>query len=524
MVGTLIEADSPPPNGQELRKSYNTANVARNKIGKSLAVANPFGQAEQPVGPPRSAVDAEQAANWLHAAKGSQRVTTPSRRPVALAPDGVYGAALVASSSPSNARRVVPYLIAVGLVSLIGLVAVKSRHPGTAVKSSTGVRSIPQVDDSPNPSPSRVASTAKSGATSTSPTAKVAITASSTAPTSATVAMVATTAAAPTTPTIVPDVVAVSTTATATVTTVAAGPPTTIAQITTDVPLVPADALGAIESLKAEWAVSPGVPLIITYHDIAAESPSVYAVTPAAFAEQMATLEALGVHTLTSAEFNDYLAGRPIPARSILVTFDDGTRGVWRFADTIMAQHNFHGVSAVVTGFVGTRQPYYMTWDEIGRLAATGRWDFENHTHLAHTRVPLNAAGDLGSFLGNLAWLPAEQRMETVAEFKVRVGADLDQSIAELTSRGYGGGRLFAFPFSDYGTAGNDPAIAGLLAELTTERFIAVFNDDSRPLPLNGPFQFNRLNVTAKTTPAVLIEGLRSVLKLTQDNPAQPPA
>ena len=285
-------------------------------------------------------------------------------------------------------------------------------------------------------------------------------------------------------------------------------------------PVLTPEILAAVDGLKTAWAANPSVPLILTYHDIAVGSTSNYAVTPAQFAEQMATIDALGAHTLTATEFADYVRGKAVPPRSILITLDDGTRGVWRYADSILAQHKFHALSAIVTGFVGTRKPYYMTWDEISRLDQNGRWDFEDHTDSAHLNIVINAAGDQGSFLSNLAWLSADNRLETLLEYQVRVSADLDRSIVELKSRGLGRGGLFAFPFSDYGTTGNDPAIANLLVTMVKARFTAVFNDDARPRPLNGPFQFNRLGVTAKTTPLSMVEGLRAVLDLSNPKTA----
>ncbi len=305
--------------------------------------------------------------------------------------------------------------------------------------------------------------------------------------------------------------------------TVPSTPVTTIAQIVTDVPVLPADVLAAADGLKTAWGANPSIPLILTYHDIAVGSTSNYAVTPAQFAEQMATLDAAGAHTLTATEFADYVRGKVLPPRSVLITLDDGTRGVWRYADTILAQHKFHAISAIVTSFVGTRKPYYMTWDEISRLDQNGRWDFENHTDSAHMNIAINAAGDQGSFLSHLAWLPSENRMETPLEYQVRVSADLDRSIVELKSRGLGRGGLFAFPFSDYGASGNDPGIANLLITLANQRFVAVFNDDARPRPLNGPFQFNRLGMTAKTTPLTMVEGLRAVLELSRPSAGSPP-
>ena len=91
--------------------------------------------------------------------------------------------------------------------------------------------------------------------------------------------------------------------------------------------------------------------------------------------------------------------GEPLPPHSLMVTFDDGARGVWRFADPVLARFNQHAVAFIITGFVGTHEPYYMTWDEIADLHNSGRWDLEAHTHLGHVQVPSDANGGQGPYL-----------------------------------------------------------------------------------------------------------------------------
>ena len=92
-----------------------------------------------------------------------------------------------------------------------------------------------------------------------------------------------------------------------------------------------------------------------------------------------------------------------------MVTFDDGARGVWRFADPVLARFNQHAVAFIITGFVGTHEPYYMTWDEIADLHNSGRWDLEAHTHLGHVQVPSDSNGGQGPYLTTPEYLPAAE-------------------------------------------------------------------------------------------------------------------
>jgi poly-beta-1,6-N-acetyl-D-glucosamine N-deacetylase len=273
---------------------------------------------------------------------------------------------------------------------------------------------------------------------------------------------------------------------------------------------------GALAALAEQWDALGSRPIVLSYHDISLQSTSPYTISPAQLAEQMALLDALHVHTLTAEEFRRYTEGQPVPLRSVMLTFDDGTHGVYRYADQILAQHGFHAVSFIITGFVGTRAPYYMTWKEIQRLDASGRWDFEAHTNLGHKQVAVDDQGTVRSFLSNRAWLAAERRLETVSEQRARIETDLDNCLHELRRRGYGRGELFAYPFSDYGASSNDLEMTEVLGKATTARFSATFSDDLIPHDVGGPYQFNRLSLGRSSTASSLLQNLGQVIELTQ--------
>jgi poly-beta-1,6-N-acetyl-D-glucosamine N-deacetylase len=190
-------------------------------------------------------------------------------------------------------------------------------------------------------------------------------------------------------------------------------------------------------------------PIVLAYHDIARDSKSQYVITPAAFEAQMAMLQAAGYHSLTATQFVHYVHGGTVPNRSVVITFDDGTRGLWTYADKILQRHHFHGISFLITGRIGTHQPYYLTWQEIQRMHTSGRWDFESHTNNLHERVPVSAAGHLGDPLTQQIWLKSLHRRESISEFRVRVGKDLRDSVSDIVEHGLPQPELFAYPFSE---------------------------------------------------------------------------
>jgi poly-beta-1,6-N-acetyl-D-glucosamine N-deacetylase len=220
-------------------------------------------------------------------------------------------------------------------------------------------------------------------------------------------------------------------------------------------------------------------PVVISFHDVlpaARIKPgNRYPVTPEQFSLDMQMLDEAGFHSITAQQFLDYLRGKPVPPRSVFITFDDGTKGNWVYADRVLAQHHFHAAEFVIGGVVDEHQPYYVSWPELHRMYASGRWDIEAHTFLGHWRVPVDDKGNRQPFLVNREWLPALDRQETITEWYRRVETDLLRSKTVLQQHGYPEPHLFAYPFSAIDLPTNDPRIPHMLERLATSLFDMTF-------------------------------------------------
>jgi peptidoglycan/xylan/chitin deacetylase (PgdA/CDA1 family) len=124
----------------------------------------------------------------------------------------------------------------------------------------------------------------------------------------------------------------------------------------------------------APIALSPGPSVIkmpiLTYHyirtvtDRADQLGFKLSVTPANFAAQMDWLAQNGYHPITMDDLGAYLAGtHGLPARPIVLTFDDGYADFYTNALPVLLAHDFKSVSYVVTGFIG--RAGYMNGDQI---------------------------------------------------------------------------------------------------------------------------------------------------------------
>lgn len=274
-----------------------------------------------------------------------------------------------------------------------------------------------------------------------------------------------------------------------------------------------------VHELRDATVSSQSAPIIITYHDIGYnESP--YTVTPERFATQMQLIHDAGWTTLTIDQLDGWLDGDPLPPHSVLVTFDDGAKGVWRYADPVLERLGMHAAVFLITGFVGTHQPYYMTWDEIGQLHSSGRWDLQAHTHLGHVEVPVDAAGNQAPFLTSLQWLADQGRKETQQEYHRRVLQDLSECKRQFRAHGLPEPSYFAYPFSAHEGESEETEP---LQEIVTSLYRMALLDDALEIRTSSSSDvqagmIQRMDIVAATSTDLLVD------KLEQASPIDPKA
>jgi peptidoglycan/xylan/chitin deacetylase (PgdA/CDA1 family) len=125
---------------------------------------------------------------------------------------------------------------------------------------------------------------------------------------------------------------------------------------------------------------------VLMYHLVGdpapgAPYPGLY-VSAASFEAQMQALHDAGWHTITAGQLGAALAAnRPVPARSIVITFDDGYTDNYTTALPILRQYGFDATFSVVA----RANANMMTPAELAALARAGM-EIGNHT-LNHRNV-----------------------------------------------------------------------------------------------------------------------------------------
>jgi len=120
------------------------------------------------------------------------------------------------------------------------------------------------------------------------------------------------------------------------------------------------------------------------YHEIspADETDSRLAVSPAAFAEQLAYLHDAGFRTVTAGRLAEVLAGAPggLPDRAVVLTFDDGFEDFHRRALPLLDRYGYTATVFVTTGWVqdagrdaaGRCPGRMLSWSQVAEAAGAG--------------------------------------------------------------------------------------------------------------------------------------------------------
>jgi peptidoglycan/xylan/chitin deacetylase (PgdA/CDA1 family)/SAM-dependent methyltransferase len=116
---------------------------------------------------------------------------------------------------------------------------------------------------------------------------------------------------------------------------------------------------------------------IVTYHNVGPAKPGAHpllTVSPDRFAKQVRWLAR---HHYSSINTTDWLAWlterRPIPERSVLITFDDGYEDIADYALPVLSRYGFKAVVYIVTGLIGMANEWDLRagWGELRLMAHT---------------------------------------------------------------------------------------------------------------------------------------------------------
>lgn len=226
-------------------------------------------------------------------------------------------------------------------------------------------------------------------------------------------------------------------------------------------------------------------PRVLAYHTIEDVTDRVlrpYSVLPEQFERQLVALAAAGFRFVGPDEFLGGLDGRPVPDRSILVTFDDGYVSNYEHAAPVLERMGIPAVLFVVTGQIGGEN----AWDS----AAGG------------ARLPLMAAEQLVELAGRGWEIGAHSH--THAHLSTLHPGALARELAgprrELAQLGLPAPRLLAYPYGEHNAlVRRATARSGYTAAFALAGLRATADADNR-------YAVPRIEVTRDVSPDRLVD------------------
>ncbi len=125
---------------------------------------------------------------------------------------------------------------------------------------------------------------------------------------------------------------------------------------------------------------------VLCYHEIAPTATTPLTTPVKDFALHMEHLRKEGYTPVTLEEARlFYWGAKKLPGKPILITFDDGYEGVYKYAVPILQRYKYKSVLFLVVGRVGQAKPIaHLTWDELKKMKDSGLWEFGSHTYDLH--------------------------------------------------------------------------------------------------------------------------------------------
>ncbi len=164
---------------------------------------------------------------------------------------------------------------------------------------------------------------------------------------------------------------------------------------------------------------------ILTYHEISDQPHALYrrfTVTPAQFRRQMAWLAARGYRTVSPSDLWASRSGTPLPAKPVVLTFDDACRAALATAMSVLPPVGFTATFFVVTGRMGA----FSDWSSMARAVRVPLIDWRTARELAAAGFSCGSHTVSHRRLTELP--PAECRKELVrsrAKLTDRLGRDV---------------------------------------------------------------------------------------------------
>ncbi|MDX9675380.1 poly-beta-1,6-N-acetyl-D-glucosamine N-deacetylase PgaB [Pseudomonas zeae] len=192
----------------------------------------------------------------------------------------------------------------------------------------------------------------------------------------------------------------------------------------------------------------------IAYHDVEDRDPdqAVVAVRTERMIEQLAWLRENGYKPVTVDQIMAARKGGPeLPAKAILLSFDDGYSSFYTRVLPVLRAYNWHALLAPVGVWIDTplNQPVdfagaprarsdFLTWEQVREISQSGLVEIAAHTDANHKGILANPQGNLQPAAATRRYDPLTKRYESEADFQARIRTDVNnisEKIRKVTGK-----------------------------------------------------------------------------------------
>lgn len=135
---------------------------------------------------------------------------------------------------------------------------------------------------------------------------------------------------------------------------------------------------------------------VMMYHDILPEKQVFFDVTVQEFEQHLELIRQKGLTPISMDQLVLHLrTGAPLPAKPILLTFDDGYSGHYKYVYPLLKRYNYPAVFSIYTAKVGKQMGRSsLTWDELREMARDPLVTIASHS-VSHAIMPELSAAQL---------------------------------------------------------------------------------------------------------------------------------
>ncbi len=174
--------------------------------------------------------------------------------------------------------------------------------------------------------------------------------------------------------------------------------------------------------------------VIIQYHHVDTNSPSVTSVTPEQFSEQMQYLADKHFNVIPLSQLIKALQlKQALPEKTIAITFDDGYKSILNNAHPILKKHGFPYAMFIAIKPIEMKYRNMMDWQQINKIASEGA-EIMNHSY-GHDHL--------------IRRLPAETHEQWLSRIKNNI-EKTEAVIKQHTGQNH---KVLAYPYGEYNTA-----------------------------------------------------------------------